>query len=197
MLGWPWSKSFLLLPASHLEHENISVYRGDPNIPSPSKVHASATEQILRCYWSSWACRSFMPNYISSTRGESYLFWVFSSSLETDALAWFLRLKPNNISFFKQLSTEFVRNYSLLVEELKMTNSLLEVIVRPCETFKSYIMSFESTLRMIAKPKRCLALTVFKRGLLLARKPLKDHLVISNLIFDCIEIYSGAKILIL
>lgn len=85
-------------------------------------------------------------------KGDSCLCWVFLSSLEKDALTWLLQLKPSIISSYEQLFLAFIKNYSLLVEELKTTDSLFEVIGHAHETFKSYFTRFEYALMTIAKP---------------------------------------------
>lgn len=128
--------------------------------------------------------------------GDPHLCWVFPNSLKNDVLTRFHQLKPSNISCFEVLSTEFIRNYSLLVEEPMMMYHLFKVIGKPHETFKSYVVRFETILRTIIDPKRHLALNAFKQGLLIAQNPLKDHLVIFNLILDSIKTYQDAIVLI-
>lgn len=84
--------------------------------------------------------------------GERYV-RSFANSLDEGALVWFQQLKLNNIASLDHLSTEFVRNYALRVEEPKTTGSLFEVIVR-----------------------RTRSLAAFKRGLLVVGKLLDDYL---------------------
>lgn len=45
--------------------------------------------------------------------GDPFLYRVFPSNLEVDALVWFHRLRPCGIAFFIRLYTEFMRNYAL------------------------------------------------------------------------------------
>lgn len=107
---------------------------------------------------------------------DTHLYRAFPHSLSKKVVVWYWQPKPNNINAsFKQLSTEFMKNYMLQDEEPKSANYLLKVIRRPRETFRNYIITFETALLAIVEPNHPLTLKVFKKGLLTAGKSLEDH----------------------
>lgn len=64
------------------------------------------------------------------------------------------------------------------------------------ETIKSYIARFEDALLSITKSNQHLGLAVFKKGLLVTSKLLKDHSIVDARMLTCIMSYHDAKILI-
>lgn len=61
---------------------------------------------------------------------------------------------------------------------------------------KSYVARVETTLWSLTNPEQHQQLTTFKYGLLRASRPLRDHVVIFDLIFHSIEIYHETKVII-
>ena len=90
---------------------------------------------------------------------------LFAENLTGAALDWFSRLEEGSISSFQKLSTEFLKHYSMLVEDEATMADLWNTQQTNSESLKGYMTRFKSIMAKIPNIDNDSALTALKNGL--------------------------------
>ena len=76
---------------------------------------------------------------------------AFPTTLKGPARVWFSRLKPNSISTFKELSTQFASLFIVEHRYKKSITCLMSIKQRVDETLRSYIARFNKEAFLIGQ----------------------------------------------
>lgn len=74
---------------------------------------------------------------------------LFVESLSGLALGWFSRLETDSIKSFTQLSTAFLKHYSLYIQQSASNADLWTLAPEPTETLRSFIDKFRAIVARI------------------------------------------------
>ena len=97
---------------------------------------------------------------------------AFAITLKGSALAWFNRLPPASISYFKELSIAFVSHFIGAQAYRKLSYHLLTVKQGTQENLRSYVQRFNSESLKVDIPYEKFVSTAFIAGLSIQSKDL-------------------------
>ena len=97
---------------------------------------------------------------------------AFAITLKGSALAWFNRLSPASISFFKELSIAFVSHFIGARTYRKLSYHLLTLKKGPQENLRSYVQRLNSESLRVDIPDEKFAITAFIAELVIQSKDL-------------------------
>ena len=90
---------------------------------------------------------------------------AFPTTLKAAARIWFSRLKPNSISIFKELSTQFTTHFIGGHRYKKSMAYLMSIRQREDETLRSYISRFNKEALSIDEADDKMLVAAFMNGL--------------------------------
>ncbi|XP_010495712.1 PREDICTED: uncharacterized protein LOC104772849 [Camelina sativa] len=90
---------------------------------------------------------------------------LFVDSVSGPGLVWFMRLEPNSIDNFDQLSKAFLKNYRILIERGVTSLDLWEMAQERGEPIASFLNRFKEKLTKVNVPEDA-AMAAFRKGLI-------------------------------
>ncbi|KAG7564137.1 Early growth response protein 1 C-terminal [Arabidopsis suecica] len=90
---------------------------------------------------------------------------LFVEHLKGPALDWFSRLDRNSIDSFDELSTLFLKQYSVLIDPGTSDADLWSLSQQPNEPLRDFLMTFKSTLAKVEGITDVAALSALKKAL--------------------------------
>jgi len=90
---------------------------------------------------------------------------LFSENLCGQALMWFTQLEPGSISNFNELSTVFLKQYSILMDKSISDTDLWNLSQGPNETLQTFITKFKNVLSKLPRISQQSALSALRKGL--------------------------------
>ncbi|CAE6199346.1 unnamed protein product [Arabidopsis arenosa] len=90
---------------------------------------------------------------------------LFSENLSGSALLWFTQLEPESIDSFKELSSAFLKQYSMFMEKATSDADLWNLTQGQNEPLRKYIAKFKEVIAKISGVSHAAALSALKNGL--------------------------------
>ncbi|KAG7542873.1 Retrotransposon gag domain [Arabidopsis thaliana x Arabidopsis arenosa] len=90
---------------------------------------------------------------------------LFSENLSGQALTWFTQLEPGSISNFDELSAEFVKQYSILMDKSVSDADLWNLSQGSNESLRVFITKFKGVLSKLPRISQQSALSALRKGL--------------------------------
>ena len=92
---------------------------------------------------------NFQQKMALETKNEAILRKVFSTTLVGLALAWFRKLPEKSVDSFKDLCTQFIKQYNSSRQQQKMMANLHRLVQNEDETPQQYLARFIEVMNMI------------------------------------------------
>ncbi|KAG7556987.1 Integrase catalytic core [Arabidopsis suecica] len=90
---------------------------------------------------------------------------LFSENLSGSALLWFTQLEPVTIDSFKELSSAFLKQYSMFMEKATSDADLWNLTQGQNEPLRKYIAKFKEVIAKISGVSHTAALSALRNGL--------------------------------
>ncbi|KAG7594059.1 Retrotransposon gag domain [Arabidopsis thaliana x Arabidopsis arenosa] len=90
---------------------------------------------------------------------------LFSENLSGSALLWFTQLEPGTIDSFKELSSAFLKQYSMFMEKATSDADLWNLTQGQNEPLRKYIAKFKEVIAKIPGVSHAAALSALRNGL--------------------------------
>ncbi|KAG7533263.1 Retrotransposon gag domain [Arabidopsis thaliana x Arabidopsis arenosa] len=90
---------------------------------------------------------------------------LFSENLSVSALLWFTQLEPGTIDSFKELSSAFLKQYSMFMEKATSNADLWNLTQGQNEPLRKYIAKFKEVIAKIPGVSHTAALSGLRNGL--------------------------------
>ncbi|KAG7568054.1 Retrotransposon gag domain [Arabidopsis thaliana x Arabidopsis arenosa] len=90
---------------------------------------------------------------------------LFSENLSGPALLWFTQLEPETIDSFKELSSAFLKQYSMFMEKATSDADLWNLTQGQNEPLRKYIAKFKEVIAKIPGVSHAAALSALRNGL--------------------------------
>ncbi|KAG7588764.1 Integrase catalytic core [Arabidopsis suecica] len=90
---------------------------------------------------------------------------LFSENLSGTALLWFTKLEPESIDSFKELSSAFLKQYSMFMEKATSDADLWNLTQGQNEPLRKYIAKFKEVIAKIPGVSHAAALSALRNGL--------------------------------
>ncbi|KAG7567966.1 Retrotransposon gag domain [Arabidopsis thaliana x Arabidopsis arenosa] len=90
---------------------------------------------------------------------------LFSENLSGPALLWFTQLEPESIDSFKELSSAFLKQYSMFMEKATSDADLWNLTQGQNESLRKYIAKFKEVIAKIPGVSHAAALSALRNGL--------------------------------
>ncbi|KAG7559469.1 Retrotransposon gag domain [Arabidopsis thaliana x Arabidopsis arenosa] len=90
---------------------------------------------------------------------------LFSENLSGSALLWFTQLEPESIDSFKELSSAFLKQYSMFMEKATSDADLWNLTQGQNEPLRKYIAKFKEVIAKIPGVSHAAALSALRNGL--------------------------------
>ncbi|KAG7533312.1 Zinc finger CCHC-type [Arabidopsis thaliana x Arabidopsis arenosa] len=90
---------------------------------------------------------------------------LFSENLSGSALLWFTQLEPATIDSFKELSSAFLKQYSMFMEKATSDADLWNLTQGQNEPLRKYIAKFKEVIAKIPGVSHAAALSALRNGL--------------------------------
>ncbi|KAG7594217.1 Retrotransposon gag domain [Arabidopsis thaliana x Arabidopsis arenosa] len=90
---------------------------------------------------------------------------LFSENLSGSALLWFTQLEPGNIDSFKELSSAFLKQYSMFMEKATSDADLWNLTQGQNEPLRKYIAKFKEVIAKILGVSHTAVLSALRNGL--------------------------------
>ncbi|KAG7543396.1 Retrotransposon gag domain [Arabidopsis thaliana x Arabidopsis arenosa] len=90
---------------------------------------------------------------------------LFSENLSGSALLWFTQLEPGTIDSFKELSSAFLKQYSMFMEKATSDADLWNLTQGQNEPLRKYIANFKEVISKISGVSHTAALSALRNGL--------------------------------
>ncbi|KAG7578877.1 Retrotransposon gag domain [Arabidopsis thaliana x Arabidopsis arenosa] len=90
---------------------------------------------------------------------------LFSENLSGSALLWFTQLEPGTIDSFKELSSAFLKQYSMFMEKATSDANLWNLTQGHNEPLRKYIAKFKEVIAKIPGVSHAVALSALRNGL--------------------------------
>ncbi|KAG7556949.1 Ubiquitin-conjugating enzyme/RWD-like [Arabidopsis suecica] len=90
---------------------------------------------------------------------------LFSENLSGSALLWFTQLEPESIDSFKELSSAFLKKYSMFMEKATSDADLWNLTQGQNEPLRKYIAKFKEVIAKIPGVSHAAALSALRNGL--------------------------------
>ncbi|KAG7585762.1 Ribonuclease H domain [Arabidopsis thaliana x Arabidopsis arenosa] len=90
---------------------------------------------------------------------------LFSENLSGSALLWFTQLEPESIDSFKELSSAFLKQYSMFMEKATSDADLWNLTQGQNESLRKYIAKFKEVIAKIPGVSHAAALSALRNGL--------------------------------